>query len=462
MHPHRQDPSSITVQRDTAPLGFTMAELLVATGVTVLMLFLVNRLFFDTANAVRKGVAISQVVANSRSISDQIEQDARAMTGPSEGGFLVIINRRYTDVQVPEYVIPPLITGDPTLDRPDPQTITQRNVRSDQLVFIRNAEDLEPLTPQSNGSFANGNTATYARVWYGHALRTDPDGTGPSGDLGTPGGPNDPMQNWWILGRQALLLADSPDFIQARTAAFNSPIIGTGASNDPLLYMGLTDVANFPLRQITGSEGAVPQPILHDGLDRDTYQDRAYQYAFVEPDGSTLGRLRVNPTPNNRTFTSGQVAQMHPYFMEHVSDFVVEFAADLKDNDDPATTRDDGFPDNEPDIDDVGAPWNNGAGNNGTRNLIWYGLGNHEANPRGDDHYRTADPANRPLDTNTLSTDEIRWVFRHDTPEHWPYLIRIRYRLHDPNGQIQSHVGDSFGWPEPGQWFEQILVVNRQ
>ena len=52
-----------------------------------------------------------------------------------------------------------------------------RDVRTDQLVFIRNAVGLEALAPGGTNSFNNGATAEHARVWYGHALRTDAAGT---------------------------------------------------------------------------------------------------------------------------------------------------------------------------------------------------------------------------------------------------------------------------------------------
>jgi hypothetical protein len=57
-----------------------------------------------------------------------------------------------------------------------------------------------------------------------------------------------------------------------------------------------------------------------------------------------------------------------------------------------------------------------------------------------------------------------RFIFRHrwdpDSDEidkcNWPYLIRIRYRVHDPRGKLADPVT-----AEPGVWFEQIIRVNR-
>ncbi|MCG8508996.1 MAG: hypothetical protein MI741_07180, partial [Rhodospirillales bacterium] len=56
-------------------------------------------------------------------------------------------------------------------------------------------------------------------------------------------------------------------------------------------------------------------------------------------------------------------------------------------------------------------------------------------------------------------------------PSFWPYLIRVRYRIHDTRGEIGSG-GENTGtgvtvenvrtkWVTTGMWFEHILPVNR-
>ena len=47
---------------------------------------------------------------------------------------------------------------------------------------------------------------------------------------------------------------------------------------------------------------------------------------------------------------------------------------------------------------------------------------------------------------------------RSPTNSTWPYLIRIRYRLHDSRGSLQSNLN---GNTVLGKWFEQIIKVNR-
>ena len=57
----------------------------------------------------------------------------------------------------------------------------------------------------------------------------------------------------------------------------------------------------------------------------DTYQARASNFIFP----SNSNRLRVNPVPDGTSFETWRIAQMHPLLAQNVSDFIVEFAADI-------------------------------------------------------------------------------------------------------------------------------------
>ena len=448
---------------NSARRGFTIIELIAAVAATSVMLWVINRLFFDTARALRNGTSVSQIVAGSRAISDQVYLDTQQMVGPGNQGVLVIINK----------IIPNV-----TVELPDGPEVV--DIRSDQLVFIRNAEGLEPMCPGGNMIFSNRTDAQFARIWYGHVLRTDPNGTGPiAGDLGT--GPNANGINW-ILGRQALFFEDDVGVssIHANNIVNDAVVVGHGSGLstpglDLRLYTGLTDIAwysfNNPASSVAvGSapvgagpgntnrllvgdlgSGALLKPIgtlANGGMSASDYRLAAHQLAFNDNNQ----RLRVNPIPHNSNYMSSQVAQMHPYFVENVSDFVVEFAFDW-DDDSTLPIGAPNFPDNEPDLDgDTNATTVSGK----TRNLKWYGLGNLPTGPN-----RYPNPPG-PLTTQNvnpywyISNNEVRWVFRHDYGLVWPYLIRIRYRIHDARGRF---TGEN---QEPGQWFEQIFAVPRQ
>jgi len=421
-----------------------MVELLVATSITLVMLFLIDRVFFDTTQAIGQGVALSKIMSQSRTISEQLERDARAMVGPKtpSGGFLVILNKQIAGVNVIDYV------GN---NQP-------RAIQSDQLLFISEAKSLEAIAPGSTNNYANTAAgAKHVRVWYGHVLRTNPNGTGPGGGgLGAVGSPNE-IGTEWILGRQALFLRGLPTGfagVHAITALYDSDV--DYAMTNPFgggekLYMGLADVCDDELGDITvvGTGTAIP-PQLGDGLPSATYALRSYEYIFGQQ------RLRVNPKPNGNTFESWKIAQMHPYFMENVSDFFVEFAGDYEDN-----TNGNVGPDGLIDTDMVGGT--------GTGDIKWY----HDSNPPAVGVGGFNDPT-VPIPPITptspfydtapgLAHADGAFVWRHNddsaTNSRWPTMIRLRYRLHDRNGRFNEEV--SPGVQQGGKWFEKIIRVKR-
>ncbi|MDX1681563.1 MAG: hypothetical protein R3336_00450, partial [Phycisphaeraceae bacterium] len=215
--------------------------------------------------------------------------------------------------------------------------------------------------------------------------------------------------------------------------------------------------------------------------------------------GSSDG-LQFNPAPrydfdNGYSMKSWQIAQQHPLLARNVSDFVVQFAADA--DNDGVIDRDsdgDGAPDNSAtapdpivwyDIDNplvAGFNYDNGD---------WGGSGN--STVPGYTAYTPQDTT-VDLDGDTgSSNDETLYVWRHDddtvvdaggddiidsseaTNSKWPFLIRLRWRVHDEKGALDHSLriqdtGDADGdgsttdyiWVrDDGVWFEQIVRVPR-
>lgn len=412
--------------------GFTVLELLVAIVATAAMLYVVDQLFLDTVRMMSQGAQISENLATSRTVSEQFQQDAQAMLPAQDAnsidpaGYLIIFNR--------------VIRNVPVLSPDDPSGETTRDIRSDQLMFIRDARGLVPLTPNNTSGFANGATADYARVWYGHVLRTDPDGTGPAaGGLGT--GPNRIGTNW-ILGRQALLLAggDASQIHVNNGAAYNTVVSGYGSIGVPeeleLNYMALSDVSDQTLDNLTGSAGVFTTA--------GDYVKVGYDHSFAPRGHVAFGRerLRVNPVPQANTFESWKIAQMHPYLAANVSDFIVEFAGDV---------------DNNGKIDTYDNPENNDQ-----EFVSWFGIGSSRGIPSWAGYKDHVTPGDHWPGHQVQANEDYRFTFRHDYPYNWPAMIRIRYRLHDPAGEYQEKVIDAGGTQtQSGQWFEQIIRVNR-
>lgn len=506
-----------------SPRGFTLMELIVAVALSAMMLFLISQVFNATSQAIGRGVGVGDIVTNSKTVASQLLVDAKEMVGPHDnfgnlaaapnigdnaGGFLVIINERMLATR---------------LDGPN-NTVITRPIRSDQLIFIRRRVAGESqISPSNTSDFAaqsDDGRARYVKVWYGHVKRTAPDGTvemisGVPTLIGNTGS-NDRDANRWILGRQALFLGEEPALpptpdvppfpIYAEGGTRTSTVVGYSAGDptDGQLYLGGTDYAyvsfDNPLHTfgslVGNSAGAVLQ--ASTGAAYGPTAINSFGYAGVN-------RLRVNPQPDRTVndLEAWQIAQMHPYLMEYVSDFAIEWAGDVDLNGgiDKLTAADAVATDaagNTYDLTQGSIKWYT------TERFANYGAGFNPSMPAAFPVPTTITPAYAPReDPNT--TDEFgAFVWRHDDeamadgfgkhtgdpiatpgdnqqPSFWPYLIRVRWKMHDPRGQIQS--GAAHPWPtddidndadgvvdedllddrevDSGMWFEQVIQVRR-
>jgi hypothetical protein len=380
--------------------------MLVAIAITGILVLAVNQIFSDVSDAVSIGIGTSDVLKTSRIVEDEVARDATQMVGPIEGGFIVIVNKRYED----QFIL---------ADDRDASPQQTFDVRSDQLLFIRRRADAEPIAPEDLNTLGSKSTAPYIRVWYGHVLRTAASGSA-SGDLGNS---ENELASQWILGRHAMFLQNSNvglPGVHANGGWVDAPVTGGYPSQANELYEGAADVAYYGLsvasshgRMVGGAEPSDNPPnkdkTLWQDLSADEYITRALDYTFVNQ------RLRCNPFPAGNGFESWRIAQMHSYLAGHVSDFIVEFAGDFDDDGDVDLDTDE--------------------------RVIWYSGTNLP-----------------PVGTvvNNTGNQSHRFVFRHGPGQtHWPAMIRLRYRVHDPRGLIVGSDG------LPGRWFEQIIAVRR-
>ena len=497
--------------------GFTLVEMLVVVGITVLMFAMVGVIIRDVTALISVGTATSEVLNKGRTVGNQIARDTDRMLGPAQDGFLVIINQRIEEDDLAGNApgVPIMEDDVDNSSRPFPGGV--RPVRSDQILFFRNRGDLETIAPGVNNAFSGTSDASHVKVWYGHLRRTAPNGTDTAdagydvNRLGLPdSGADRPVPGTnqlasdWVLGRQAMFLgADTPgNHVYIDTDLDPPPAAGGpgGAwpdwligqySNRPWYYAG-SDVLDKELDDIVGS-GATGSDRLTTGMTDATYAQTALQYAYPvpDPDGDAFRRLRVNPSPTLDTDGDGQfdsgddplssrvIGQTHPYLAGNVSDFIVEFAADRFDQTggmhapgrdgqiDLADTDDDG----DIDEDDTGE-------------IAWYDAFD---NSTGALTPLSWSGGSQPYYSNYTAGDELgpvgAFVFRHDddgADSNWPYLIRIRYRLGDDQSDIGRSVrgdrdgrdndGDgnvdeadeaAFTTTEPGRWFERIIRVPR-
>ncbi len=466
-------------QRD----GFTLMEMMVSLIIAGIMVGLIYVIFNSVTQGVSRGIQVSGFIHSTRMSTDQFHKDFEQLLGPGDvgagdaTGFLVIL--QHTEPGK----MPDPATENTALDFTE-------DIRRDQISFIRLAYDdrtnlrLHPLAPLSENNFSNDIRAGYARVWYGHIARPGYTET-------------TPMHS--TLGRQALLLAAwntdyaaslaavpvlnsqlpaSPRFAGAY-APFGSamPHDSVDIQNGPsaaVLSEGYTDL--FMLVGAASDFGIAPtdphptryvldlinNELAGAGSNYNDYRELAYRYTYG------VNRLQADAQPDN-SVSSWQTGHSHAAFMENVSDFIVDFAADI-DASDPG----------KPDVDVASS----GTDINGIAyaypggGIKWY---SHYANdpttatfdstkpitytPASYAPYDDGSTTLEDADSTQLTNATASFVWMNDTNNgayvDWPYLLRIRYRLHDKAGRFRSTdpVADS---PTNGRWFEIIVPVNRQ
>jgi hypothetical protein len=489
--------------------AFTIMELIVSITIAVFMIFIFHGIFNEVTRAMRMGLHNSDVQHKSRTLDEQlaIETDTQisilriealappildfaagnSMVGPKgrvtdpdrAGGFLVIVNHEIRNI---------FRTADDRFDN------NQETIRSDQLMFIldqgpggTSEEPRMPVLAPSGrntfgGNFTHSLESDYVRMWYGHVRQTRADGSQSAGDLGADvaGNPNALAVNW-ALGRHALFLRNVgtniplnslQDIYAMDPQIVSSPLSGASPYanvNSPglsatFLHMATTDVSEATLAGLTTGHGYL------DGANSPT----EYHNRMLGLGGWHLGllfnnvRMQVNSNPSDTDLTSMDVARMHPHFMDHVSDFIVEFAHDYYTGTNPIQSAP---PNPDGKIDMVQL-------NNNELDIRWYsGLPNNPGTSGWDEDYPVvyAPPPNDDAWTNNTGVavgqyaDGGAFVWGHaGSPvlAKWPWMIRIRYRLHDRSGKFVGRTihetPPSTPIRERGHWFETILLVNRQ
>lgn len=373
--------------------AFTVVELIVALGVASLMMFMIVTIFSTTANAVSRGIAVSDWVQIARAVSPAMEADFKHQRAPSDGGVLVILNKRYA-ARPFDFVRQNRADNDDSV----------RDVRSDQVWFLGAVPDgIRPVVHR-DPAWIPAPTYTECRIWYGHVTQAMEDGS----ESPTPMEDARPA-NTWMLGRQTLILCGAEPTLQyAATPNATATVTGSDYPSVPLLYHGMVDACAGSIADLTGAGGVL------DGLTDPLYRGVAYTLGF----GDHRLMVQLQPSLN----ADWPLFQMHTLHAERISDFIVEFAADTD-----ITDTDTG-----PDLDVNG-------------NIRWYGM---DDTPTWTG---TTDP--RDAAPGLAHADE-GFVWRHDVPDNWPMLLRIRWRYHDRRGDLAQE-------GERGLWVEQMVAIKR-
>jgi len=151
--------------------AFTIAELIVAIGVTVVLIIGISRIFSMSGKTVAIGQATAEVSQNEQALERLIRQDFMNIT---RHGFLMIRNERigpdaWSSEEYGNYRENIYLNSDAEED--DAGLGTRR---IDQIVFFATGnyptyQFRSPFT--SEGEIARNDTSSVSRIWYGHGFR---------------------------------------------------------------------------------------------------------------------------------------------------------------------------------------------------------------------------------------------------------------------------------------------------
>lgn len=295
--------------------AFTIAELIVAIGVTVILILGVSRIFSMSRKTISIGQATAEVSQQGRVFERMMRQDLNAIARGE--GFLVIRNERLgKEAKSAENHRDNIYLN---AEQRELANSLSGNVRLDQLVFF--AYGNFPTYQYGGGSniIARNDTAPVAKIWYGHGYRkpgffnSDPDNRDPQDWIIKDPGPNGYAVRYaddnsnpdtanmyaqdWVLARQAALLAPrefsnnqlkyAPSFIEY----FNEEL---GAQ------------FSYPLSTYDYNANVDPTHL-------DKFRLSSGYVDLIDADISTINKA-VTEYGTRYNYTSGEMARVQDYF----------------------------------------------------------------------------------------------------------------------------------------------------
>lgn len=505
----------------TKPAAFTLVELLVAIAIASLLMWLAVYLFNTTQRATRAGLEISTAINQAYLTELRMRTDEAGILGPDardadpytaadfrstpkgsqyqpwKNGMLVIVpgvRKGFIPVRNDGGPVsgPNVTTNGTTLYR-------QVNLRSDQLAFFYDADtggtSATHIGPglSMRSLTVPGAASPTARIWYGHVRQPMPN--------------ESDLADHWTLGRDALLFNPNlaatpsptpvPGFADPATAV---PATGPGKALQPSPDKDLSDyrldaVMDWLRGQTTASlpDADAARLVTQPQDDKTNYQSQP--------------EVNLTPLENQTLEFNDDVTGPRLAMASHCSEFIVQFAMDWDCNGwvdtvnhgawgknaagAPSMSNGDGsgqlawFPP-DTDINNGGAPAVPGPYvfrvTDGRLRSIRFGYRQDGKNQpytlAGD--WATEVDSGHPLyyGPGAKDADGNPYPAHYVIPEKqcgWPRLVRIRYRLHDPNGDLFSvddtmlaNKRDDNGdgkVDEPGEnrcagiWFEHVFAT---
>jgi prepilin-type N-terminal cleavage/methylation domain-containing protein len=486
------------VPRSSHPRAFTLIELMLSIALVVVLLFGVEQLFQTTTDAIQAGQTVGQFSSDTESASPALFDDLNHVV--KDGPCFIIASQiaieflNKADAQTG--TDPTAIVADTSGNTyaVNPALYGQRSHRVDLLSFFVHSQ-LRRKTA-NDGSLTSFEVGDDAFIQISH-LALPAGGTGWVGPQYVPPSVGDPTLNrlapyasHWVLGRSQVLLRD-PNTIPASDVYLSQSKGGTGVYAVDLRplsrysqdsnggtgpHFSRYDVAGITLEQFRQkvTTAVQQQPNLW-WVPMVTYEEPTYT--------GTPGTINYtggsnSPYPDFNRFQgdprldapldAASVANLSPYFLQHCSQFIVEYAGDYL-SQDPLSGNTTGLaPDGTVDFTyDI----------NGNRQILWYGL------PRMTHIITTTIPAGITLKNDVVPLRDYYYSyedakgFARTNPSFeycinlpytsnyanigagfananyvaaWrnncPSMIRILFKLDDPNNKVQD-----------GPWYEYVF-----
>ncbi len=340
----RQTISPLPLRRS----AFTMVELMVSIAIALVLILGINEVFKIGAQTVGAGQAFSAITRDERTAHFSFYTDIHNAMTVSQPALLITSQRTYAFNTAQDFAnepsgVPNMITINGTAQPVSNVLPSNRNFRLDTLGFFASG-DLYPRQTGNDGTFVSPTTSSNAFIWYGHLVLPNNDQAKvPAGSNAAWFGPGDPdngsqhndnnrYASEWILGRIAMLLVPSASsgtdvYITAPPVVSPNP---PTTSNNPLGYGALSsDGKNVPIyssRYDIVAASASSFNVFNTPALRSTMMLTA-PAAFAGPSTQPVSRYQADPFPV-KPLSAATTAGVAPIFLNHCSQFIVEYAGD--------------------------------------------------------------------------------------------------------------------------------------
>jgi hypothetical protein len=325
---------------------------MVSIAIALVLILGVNQVFKIGAQTVGAGQAFSEITRDERTAHIEVYTDVHNAVTTNQPALLITSQRTYAFRDQQDAVSEPsgqpgTITINNVAQSVSDVLMNSRNYRFDTLGFFGSGDLYQRQTADA-GSFVSSLTSSSAWIWYGHLTLPnnaqingkttgndwfDPGST--TGLSGTAGANNDNNRYAaeWILGRVAMVLfsgntltlaTPNANYYTSTTATINPLAYNTAAQDGSLLYSSRYDLVAATMSSFNVFTSGITNGVIT------AYANTNRSCMMLRPTGTApynIFRFQGNPYPV-KPLTAINMAAVAPIFLQHCSQFIVEYAGD--------------------------------------------------------------------------------------------------------------------------------------